>query len=174
MKIGGVDPATLPTEVFLVLPRGEQELVFRACAVKSMDVFETLCPLPAPPGKMTRDGWVPTENDPTYTQVRAEWGQKRLGYMVMKSLEPSQIEWDTVKEDDPRTWKNWSKDLINGGLGDNECHRVLNLVLEANCLDETKLKKAREVFLLGQESKAAFSGRQAELPNTQSGAPVNA
>ena len=174
MKIGGVDPATLPTEVFLVLPRGEQEIVFRACAVKNMDDFETLCPLPTPPGKMTREGWVPQPDDPTYTQVRADWGQKRLGYMVMKSLEPSKIEWDTVKEDDPRTWKNWSADLINGGLGDNECHRVLNLVLEANCLDEIKLKKAREVFLAGQELKATSTGLLIEPQSTPSGVPANA
>ena len=44
----------------------------------------------------------------------------------MKSLEPSQIEWDTV-ESDPRSWSNWSTDLRNGGLSDNECHRVMNL-----------------------------------------------
>ena len=30
MKIGGIDPTTLPTEVFLVLPRGDTEIVFRA------------------------------------------------------------------------------------------------------------------------------------------------
>ena len=94
------------------------------------------------------------DKDATYRQVLASWSQQRLGYMVLKSLEPSQIEWDTVKEDDPQTWKNWSADLRNGGLSDMECHRVMNLVLEANCLDEAKLKKAREVFLAGQEPKA--------------------
>ena len=30
MKIGGIDPTSLPTEVFLVLPRGDQQIVFRA------------------------------------------------------------------------------------------------------------------------------------------------
>ena len=54
-----------------------------------------------PPGKMTRDGWVPMPDDPTYQQLMSEWGQKRLGYMIVKSLEPSKVEWDTVNQADP-------------------------------------------------------------------------
>ena len=105
MKIGGVDPNTLSVEVFLVLPRGnEQQIVFRRRPVKDMDAFEQLCPRPTPPGKLTRDGFVQNENDPTYKQVLAAWAQQRLGYMVMKTLEPSQIEWDTVSRTTPRSW----------------------------------------------------------------------
>ena len=80
MKIGGIDPTTLPSEVFLVLPRGDQEIVFRAQPVKDMDAFEALCPRPTPPGKMTREGWVPLDNDPTYQTVLAAWANQRLGY----------------------------------------------------------------------------------------------
>jgi hypothetical protein len=174
MKIAGIDPTTLPSEVLLVLPRGDTEIVFRAQPVRDMETFESLCPRPTPPGKMTRDGFVSLEHDPTYQQVLAGWASQRLGYMVMKSLEPSQIEWDTVKESDPRSWRHWSKDLRNGGLSDTECHRVLNLVLEANCLDEAKLKKAREVFLAGQEPKPASSGLPTEPASTPSGAPASA
>lgn len=175
MKIGGIDPKTLPTEVMLVLPRGaEQQIVFRARPVASMDEFDVICPKPQAPGKMTRDGWVPMENDPTYMQVHAEWSTRRLGYMAWKSLEPSQIEWDTVQPGNPSTWKNWSQDLHNAGLSDIEIQRVMNLVLEANCLDEAKLKKAREVFLLGQAPKNASSGLPTEPVNTPSGGPANA
>ena len=67
----------------------------------------------------------------------------------------SEIEWDTVNEDDPRTWPNWEDDLKSGGLTQVECNRVLALVLEANALDEAKLQKAREVFLAGQEPMPA-------------------
>ena len=122
---------------------------------------------------MTRDGWVPLPEDSTYQQILADWGQKRLGYMIVKSLEPSNIEWDTVTLADPRSWKNWSTDLRNGGLSDTECHRVMNLMLEANCLDEAKLKKAREVFLAGEAAKVASSGLPTGPANTPSGQPAS-
>jgi hypothetical protein len=174
MKIAGIDPKSLCNEVLLVLPRGESELVFRAKGLPNMDEFEALCPKPNPPGKMTRDGWVPMPEDPTYQQLISAWGQTRLGYMIVKSLEPSQIEWDTVNLADPSTWKNWSADLRGGGLSDIECQRVMNIVLEANCLDEAKLKKAREVFLRGQELKATSSGLPTAPQSTPSGEPASA
>ena len=139
-----------------------------------MDEFQAKCPLPKPPGKLTKDGWVAEENDPTYQQVLTEWGKKRLGYIVTRSLEPSQIEWDSVKLDDPRTWANWEQDLIDGGLTQIEANRVLALVMEANSLDEAKLTKAREVFLRGQAPMPPeFSGPATAPANTPSGGPAN-
>jgi hypothetical protein len=175
MKIAGVDPKTLCNETILVLPRGEETMVFRAAGLKDMDEFNTLCPVPKPPGKLTKDGWVANDNDPTYQQVVSEWGRKRLGYMITRSLIPSQIEWDTVKYEDPRTWSSWDTDLKNGGLTQTEVNRVLGLVLEANALDESKLQKAREVFLRGQAPMPSeFSGLVSAQANTPSGEPANA
>lgn len=174
MKIGGIDPKSLCPEVVLVLPRAEQNLVFRARGVKDMEEFEARCPQPKPPGKLTKDGWIADANDPTYQQVTAEWNKRRLGYMVVRSLEPSEIEWDTVRLEDPRSWANWDKDLKEGGLTQIECNRVLGLVLEANALDEAKLARAREVFLAGQAPMPAeFSGLASAPANTASGAPAN-
>lgn len=173
MKIGGVDPKTLCNEVLLVLPRGETDLVFRARGLKDMDVFNAKCPQPKPPGKLTRDGHVPMPEDPTFQVVLGEWAKKRLGYIVVNSLKPSNIEWDSVKDDDPRTWTNWEKDLRDGGLSEIECSRVLAVVMEANALDEDKLRKAREVFLLGQvQASQESSGPATEQANSPSGAPV--
>ena len=103
-----------------------------------------------------------------------EWAKKRLGYMVIRSLAPSEIEWDTANVNDPRTWANWEDDLKSGGLTQVECNRVLALVLEANALDEAKLQKAREVFLAGQAPMPPeFSGPATEPANTPSGTPAN-
>ena len=149
MKIGGIDPKTLPTEEVLVLPRGDKAIIFRARGVDDLAEFEKLCPEPTPPGKLTKDGYVPDTTDPGYQSVRAEYQKRRTAYIVVHSLLPSQIEWDTVQLENPSTWANWEADLKAGGLSQMACNRVLELVLEANCLDEAKLKKAREVFLQG-------------------------
>jgi hypothetical protein len=174
MKIAGIDPKSLSTEVILVLPRGDKEIVFRAKGLPDMAEFEALCPIPKPPGKFTKDGWIPNLTDPTYQQVLGEWAKKRLGYMVVKSLAPTEIEWDTVSEADPRSWPAWDEDLKNAGLTQVECNRVLGLVLEANALDEAKLQKAREVFLAGQgPMPAEFSSPRSEQPSSPSGEPAN-
>lgn len=173
MKIGGVDPKTLCNEVLLVLPRGETDLVFRARGLKDMTKFNELCPQPKPPGKLTREGYVTMPEDPTYKEMIDTWATKRLGYIVINSLEPSDIEWDSVKDDDPRSWKNWERDLREGGLSEIECSRILATVMEANALDEEKLRKAREVFLRGQvQEPQASSGPVTELVTTPSGAPA--
>ena len=173
MKIGGVDPKTLCNEVLLVLPRGETDLVFRARGLKDMTKFNDLCPQPKVPTKLTRDGQVPMPEDVSYREMIDQWTKKRLGYIVVHSLEPSDIEWDTVKTDDPRSWTKWEEDLRGGGLSEIECSRILATVMEANALDEAKLRKAREVFLLGQVRVAeASSGPVTEPVSTPSGAPV--
>jgi hypothetical protein len=51
---------------------------------------------------------------------------------------------------------------------------VLTLVMEANSLDDAKLKKAREVFLAGEAAKVASSGLPTGPQSTPSGAPANA
>lgn len=173
MKIAGVDPKSLCNECMLVLPRGDSQIVFRATGLRDMEEFNKVCPQPQPPGRRTREGFVPNMNDPTYQQVMTEWGKKRFGYMLVKSLEASEIEWDTVNLADPRTWLNWEEDLRNGGLTQIEVNRVAALVLEANALDEEKLTKARERFLLGRENnQPESSGPTTEQVSTQSGVLV--
>jgi hypothetical protein len=174
MKINGIDPNTLSREFILVLPRGETQIVFRAKPLKDMTEFNAICPLPKAPGKLTKDGFVPNLSDPTYQQVMSQWGNKRLGYMVIKSLEPTEIVWDTVDLGNPATWANWETELKDNGLSQFECNRVTGLVLEANSLDDDKIEKARAVFLAGQEQAAASnSGLPSEPANTSSGALAN-
>jgi len=174
MKIAGIDPNSLSRETILVLPRGESQIVFRAKGLKDMAEFNAVCPIPKAPGKLTKDGFVPNTNDPTYQQVMQQWSSKRLGYMVVKTLEPTEIEWDTVDPANPKTWGNWEADLKNGGLSQFECNRVTALVLEANSLDDEKLDKARAIFLAGQQQEAAsYSGQASEPASTSSGGPAN-
>jgi hypothetical protein len=174
MKIGGVDPRTLPKEEILVLPRGDQEIVFRAVGIPDYEEFNKLCPEPKPPGKLTKDGWEPNEDDPDFKSVLAAHNAKRLAWMVITSLTPSDIEWETVDPAKPSTWTKWQDEMKASGLSQVECNRVLQLVFQANCLDEEKLKRAREVFLLGQQPvPAEFSGQNIAPASTPSGEPAS-
>ena len=159
MKISGIDPKSLCNEVILVLPRVEQSLVFKARGLKNYDDFDSLCPPPKPPGKMTRDGWVPDEKDSTFQTMQGEWSKRRLAYIVINSL--LDIEWDNVTISDPSTWLGWEKELLDSNLSQVEVNRVLGLVLEANALDESKLTKARELFIAGRLQMLESSGLQA-------------
>jgi hypothetical protein len=174
MKIGG-QLVEGPNEEILVLPRGETQLIIRARAVLNLDEFDTLCPAPKPPGKLTKEGWVPNNEDESYRQMVAHQAEKRVAYLVIRSLEPSNIEWDTVKIEDPRTWLNYVKDFRAAGLSTVEINRIVQCVMVANSLDETKLEEARKVFLLGQRPvPVQFSGQITEPLSLPSGEPVSA
>jgi hypothetical protein len=173
MKIGGMILKG-PNEEVLVLPRPGQDVVFRARAIVSMDEFDALVPEPKAPGVLTRDGMVPQLDDETYLQKVANYNEQRFAYMCIRSLEPSEIEWEKVVRDNPKTWKLWDIELREAGLSDVEVNRVTRCIMQANALDEDKLKEAREVFLRGvAEVDEKSSGPQTEPESTPSGEPVN-
>lgn len=175
MRIGGVDPSKLPNEHILVLPRGEQDsIVFRARGIPNMEEFDALVPYPKPPGKLTKDGWVPMDDDPNYRETLKHYANRKYAYLVIRSLEPTEIEWDTVKLEHPGTWINWESDLKKNGFVPAECNLIFNLCLQANALDETKIEKARQVFLRGLQNKSDTTPSQPIGPgSTESGEPVN-
>lgn len=177
MKIGGIDPSKLPTIETLVLPRGDEIIVFKATGLSSYDEFDALCPEPKAPGAFKPGGeFVPNPEDPSYRQMLATYANKRMAYMAIKSLEPSDIEWDEVNIDNPSTWTKWSTELKNVGFTQVEVNRIMGLVLDANCLNEERLEKARSVFLLGQvvEKEGTSTGPSSEPKSTSSGEPASA
>ena len=174
MKIGGVDPKTLPKEEFLVLPRGDKAVVFRAIGVPDYTEFNALCPTPKAPGKLVKGAWEPNEDDKDYKSILSIYNSRRVAWLVITSLEPSDIEWDTVDPSKPATWANWETDMKKNGFNQVECNRVTQLVFQANCLDEDKLTQARENFLAGQQPvPSEFSGPSTEPETTQSGEPAS-
>ncbi len=135
MRIGGIDPGALPAEEVLVLPRGEESIVFRARGLADMDEFDKLCPEPKPPVRLTKAGKEPNEEDTNWRSAMLAHGRRRVAYMVVKSLEPSKIEWDSVDLDIPKTWLNYTDDLRRAGFSQVQINRIVGLVWEANCLD---------------------------------------
>lgn len=153
MKIGGVDPSTLPNKIPLVLPRGDTQIVFWAQGIPDFDEFNKLCPEPVPPMKVTPRGPEPDVQAGGYVASMAEYNKRFSAYLVVRSLAPSEIEWDTVDMDQPGSWDNWREDLKNSGFIQAELNQIQALVYEANALDTNKLETARANFLAGQRGQ---------------------
>lgn len=179
MKIGGLKiegDLAKPNEDVLVLERpNNKQIIFTARAFQTLEDFETLCPSPtAPQIFQAGKGWIPQLSNETYLQQVEEYGTRHVGYIVIKSLEPSEIEWDLVKIDDPSTWGKWEEDLLNNNFSQRECNLVLKLCWDINNLDEGKIERARELFLRGQEEVSEKSASPATEPkNSRSGKPAS-
>ena len=172
MKLGGKELSG-PCIETLVLPRGEDQIVFKAQAISDFDKFDALCPEPKAPGKLTKNGWEPMTDDIGYKEMLGSYNERRIAYLVVHSLVISDIEWDTVELDNPKTWTNYVEDLKGAGLSAIEIGRVAQLAMQANALDEAKLEKAREVFLRGQQEAAdASSGLVIAPVSSPSGKPA--
>jgi len=173
MKIGGVE-VNGPTEEILVLPRATaDDIIIRCKAVLDMSPFTAMCPEPKAKPILMAGGFKPDDKSPGYLDQCTLHSQKRFAYIALKSLEPSDIEWDTVVMEDPQTWTNWEKELQESGLSSVEVNRIIVCIMQANSLDEEKLAKARESFLLGLEAQPEkSSGPDTERKNTPSGEPA--
>ena len=148
MKIGG-RPVTRCIEI-LVLPRTDGDLIIKAQSVSINKEFDALVPEPIAPSVRTKDGKKEDLEDVSYLQAIDRRDSMRWDYMILRSLEPSNIEWETVDLDKPNTWAGWKDEMTASGLSDIEVNRVQGAVMSACSLDEDKLKEARDSFVLGQ------------------------
>jgi len=149
MKIGGKE--VTPNEGILVLPRSNgEDIVIRAKAVSINEDFNKMVPEPTAPLIQKKDGKFHDYSDKNYKDSMKHRGELKFSYMVIRSLEPSEIEWQTVDIEKPNTWRGWSKELMDAGISETECNRIIGAVMVANSLDELKIKEAREAFLRGQ------------------------
>lgn len=172
MKIAGKEISG-PAEEILVLPRLDGDIIIRCKAVLDMVQFENQCPTPKAKPILVAGGFKPNEKDPSFKLAVAQHAQMRFSYIALKSLEPSEIEWQTVNMDDPTTWANWEKELLTSGFSPIEINRVTMCVMQANSLDEDKLEAARASFLRGMEAPTEkFSGPRPAPANTPSGEPA--
>jgi len=151
MKIGGVEVTSCEEILVLPRPEGTPDIPFTAIAVSINDEFDKLVPEPAPPTVLKKGGKsVPDFNDKDYKETVKRRDSQRFAFMILKSLEPSNIEWSTVDLEKPNTWLKWDKELKEAGLSETEINRVIATVMAANSLDEDKIDAARKNFLLGQ------------------------
>lgn len=151
MKVGGV-PIDGPKQVILVLPREKGDLVFKFIAVSDDEEFDKLFPAPEPPKTFLteKQATVSDFNDADYKRRTVEHRKARNAWVFLKSIEPSNIEWDTVKMNDPNTFDLWDKDFRKAGLSINEINRIWAAFNEANIVSDEMLDEARSRFLASQ------------------------
>lgn len=161
-----------PNVEVVVIPRSEDNLVFKAQSVLDYEIFDAVCPMPIP-REVLKPGGERTLlfEEKTYQEAMDKWASKKTDWMVLKSLEATEsLEWETVNIDDPDTWSNYREELRAASLSPMEIARIVNAVMAACGLDQKKIDEATAAFLAGvaKEQKDA-SSLASEPSDTPSG-----
>jgi hypothetical protein len=187
MKINGED---INNEEALfgpvVIVRGDKKFGFWATPVGSFEEFDLLYPMPDVPvtGWNAKTGKKEADpKNPAYKEAIEKRQAARWGFLVLKSLEPSNLDLSDqgVSIDDPETWHKVEDALRYseanpGGLPHFEYGQVMRLVDEANTLDAERMEANRESFLseMGRSQVDGPTSPSGEASSSQSGQLVNA
>lgn len=152
-------------------------LDFLAVPLWDRKEFDELCPAPTPPVKGYKPDGSKTydEEAPDHLAKKRARSAKWWGYLVLTSLAPSNIEWESVSIDDPDTWDKVEDELgpPNGILSYYEFGKVMDLVNQANALDQAKLEANLQSFWQRRAGSAQQSNSQDGGPKSSSdGGPV--
>lgn len=166
MKINGKKISEANIE-YIVIPREDGDIVFKAVAILDMTPFDKMVPTPKPPKQLRPNGGETFDmQDIAYVAAVNEYSIKRMGFIVTWSLLPHNphIEWEKVKLTDPDSWKLVQPELQESGFSDAEAGQIFTGVMIANSLNDRKLTAARERFLA---DLAATSVKSTSLPAEQ-------
>ena len=174
MKFKG-QKALGPKPEYIVIPRGDDDIVFIAKPILDYSGFDALCPRPVPPGILFPDGRKGQDlESPEFRNKLNEYLQLRTNWYIINALrETPEMEWETVTYSDPSTWENWRKEF-DEFLTEREINSVLDGIAVANGLDQAKIEEAKERFLVGMANRLSEpSSLPIEEKTTQSGEPVS-
>ena len=167
-----------PNEELVIIPRGndQENFVFICRAVMGYEVFDKLVTEPKPRMIIHRGEEVarPLLTDPDYLKAVREHDKRRLSWLIVTSLAATKdLEFETVKMDDPATWNNYYDELIDAGFTSTEIGRITRGVMIANSLDQKKIDEARASFLaMRREAVVLPNSLQDEQKTTPSGEPA--
>lgn len=174
MKLGG-SKLEGPRIETVVIPFNGKDLVFKAQLVRGYDDFEKMCPLPTPP-QILKPGGIKSYDteDSSYKLKLKEYSNLRSDWLILKSLSVTpNLEWETVDMSKPETWKNFHTELGASGLSAAERSRIIEVVLDANGLDQSKIDEATKRFLMEEAAKEVQSSQTGAVPSMPSGKPAN-
>ena len=170
MKLNGIKLAE-PKPRVLVIPHGDQELVFTAKYVGSFDGHDERFPAPEVPEKLLPGGQrIPHYDHPKYMKLQEEWNEQRFVWLYFTSLGATEgLEWDYIKVDDPTTWKHFDKEF--DGVQQNAIERLKYHVMQTCGMDPARIDEATERFLAdrleAQNPSTSPSTEPSSTPSTE-------
>lgn len=129
---------------------------FQFAAILDYDEFHKLCPEPEPSEKILPGGARSKNYEgEDYKKKMVEWTTKRFNWSFLKSISATpELEWETVKMDDPETWKLYTEELKKAGFSVAEMSRMGQAFQTANTLNEDKMEAARRHFFQNQKGQS--------------------
>jgi hypothetical protein len=148
MKIAGKTIEGCNSELIPII-RPSGNIAFIAEAIISYEEFEKLCPMPTPPEIIRQGGTRElNHNDPGFKERLNKYGELKTAYTVVTSISATpDLEWETIKKGDIESYLNYTKELKESGLTENEIARLVQGVMRANSLDDKMIELARQDFL---------------------------
>lgn len=169
LKIGGRTVSGANTGL-IVIPRNDGDIPFKFVAILDDSEYERINVEPKPPRTyvVKEARHVEKTDDPGFVAKHEAWRKTKWDWMFLKSVAPSEIEWQTIKMEDPSTWNQWKVELQEAGFSVGEVNQIEACFFETNMVTEAKLKEARDRFLAQQVSEqlAMSSSTDTESPNT--------
>lgn len=141
-----------PSVEVVVLPRQDGDIVIKVAAISDYDDFNKLAPFPIPPKKLLPGGVTQVNpQDPEYRKKLEDWAELKTHWMILTSLKASpDLEFETVKIEDTKTWKNYIEEFATSGFTPMEVNRIIQAIMSVNGLNDEKIEKATKAFLAGQ------------------------
>lgn len=147
MKIKGKKIAN-PSPKYAIIPRDDEDIIFKITPVINLKDFDKLCPEPEPT-RVIKPGGIEyfDHDDPSYKERLDKYSELQFAYICIRSIsETDYLEWDKIKLDDPSTWQYWREEIEESGLSKAEITYLMGEVTKANMIDEERVKEARDRF----------------------------
>ena len=150
MKIHGEKLEYQDITDVVVIPKGDDNIVFTIKAVFSEEYVNKLVPDPEPP-KIQRKGmkrFEPNLEDDDYIAAVRQKGEYRVSWRILESLSATEgLTWDTIDMEKPETWTNWEGELIEAGFTQLEIDFLVTAIVRICGMSVMAMESARANFL---------------------------
>lgn len=151
MKYKG-NVVTTPEPSLLVVPHGDEMLEFQIRMLTENDKkrFDELVAIPVAPMETLAKSNItrPSLDAPEYRAALKEYNELYTDFIVLTSLSATkELEFETVKSDEPKTWKNYFEELKEAGFTVDAINLIIAKCINVNTLDMAAIERARKDFL---------------------------